>query len=239
MCFSSISRVCARQRPAPRPDTVSWSLNRVLDLTSQIAIDQCSFQHLLRKTLFLVALASGARISELAALSREEGFVTFLFTGEASLAPHPKFLAKNEDPAYGPNPWTVVPLPHDPSRCPVQCLETNLSRAENISGGRLFRVDLGGALTLAGIRQHILYFIQQADPESFPKAHDVRPIATSVQYFHFMDFPGLSEFTEWISAGVFIKHYCENLEALRFHTVAAGKVVPPMSSDLYGSDAGT
>ena len=54
-----------------------------------------------------------------------------------------------------------------------------------------------------------------------------------------MDFPALSEFTGWKSSGVFIKHYCKNLEALRFHTVAAGKVVPPGRVELDDSDSDT
>ena len=100
LCFASISRACAKQRPALRPSMLLWSLNKVLRLASGISTTDCSYQHLLRKTLFLVALASGARVSELAALSRDKGFVKFLPTGEVSLSPHPKFLAKNEDSAH-------------------------------------------------------------------------------------------------------------------------------------------
>ena len=84
-----------------------------------------------------------------------------------------------------------------------------------------------------------MYFIKEADPESIPKAHDVRAVATSVNYFHFMDFQALTEFTGWKSTGVFVKHYFKNLEALRFHTVAAGKVVPPRSVQIEGDESDT
>ena len=66
-----------------------------------------------------------------------------------------------------------------------------------------------------------------ADPESIPKAHDVRAIATSVNYFHYMDFQALTGYMGWKSPRDFMKHYLKNLDTLRFHTVAAGKVVPP------------
>ena len=92
---------------------------------------------------------------------------------------------------------------------------------------------------IKGIRQQILYFIKQADPELIPKAHDVRTISTSINYFHFMDFQALSAYTGWKSAGVFTKHYFKNLESLRFHTVAAGKVVPPGDSDGSYSESNT
>ena len=190
---------------------LSWSLNKALHLASSINNDDCSFQHLLRKALFLIALASGARVSELAALSRDKGFIKFLPMGEVSLAPHPKFLAKNEDPAHRWKPWRIVPLPQDPSLCPVKCLEAYLEKTISQSGGRLFQRELGGTITIDGIRQQILYFIKEADPESIPKAHDVRAIATSVNYFHFMDFQALSEYTGWKSSRVFMKHYFENL----------------------------
>ena len=227
LCFSSIYKACAKQRPSIRPNMLSWSLNKVLRLASGIHNENCSYQLLLRKTLFLTALASGARVSELAALSREKGFIKFLPSGEVSLAPHPKFLAKNEDPANRWKPWRIVPLPQDPSLCPVKSLKAFLEKTENRKVGRLFQRESGGTLTIDGIKQQILYLIKEADPESIPKAHDVRAVATSINYFHFMDFQALTEFTGWKSMGVFVKHYFKNLEALRFHTVAAGRVVPP------------
>ena len=228
--FSSISRACARQRPASRPTMLSWSLNKVLELASNISNDSCSYQTLLRKTLFLVALASGARLSEMAALSREKSFIRFLPSGGVSLSPHPKFIAKNEDPANRWKPWVIVPLPQNPSLCPVKTLQEYLERTNLWTSGKLFRRDKGGTITINGIRQQILYFIKEADPESIPKAHQVRAIATSINYFHHMDFKALTGYTGWKSPKVFMKHYFKNIDKLRFHTVAAGKVVPPNQS---------
>ena len=155
---------------------LSWPLNKVLRLVSGVVTTDCSYQHLLMKTLFLVALASGARVSELAALSRDKGFVKFLPSGEVSLSPHPKFMAKNEDPVHRWKPWIIVPLPQDPSLCPVRCLENYLERTQSWSSGRLFQRESGGTITIDGVRQQILYLIKEADPESIPKAHDVRAI---------------------------------------------------------------
>ena len=97
-CFSSIPKSCAKLRPAERLESFNWSLNKVLQWASSINSDSCTYLQLFRKTLFLLALASGARVSELSALSRDKGFIKFLPSGEVSLAPHLKFLAKNEDP---------------------------------------------------------------------------------------------------------------------------------------------
>ena len=97
----------------------------------------------------------------------------------------------------------------------------------------------GGTTTINKIRQQILYFIKEANPESILKAHEVRAIATSVNYFHFMDFQAFSEYTGWKSLRVFMKHYFENLKALCLHTVAAGKAVPPGRVALDNSDPNT
>ena len=232
--FTSIPRSCAKLRPAERPEILPWSLNKVLKLASEIDNDTCSYQELLRKALFLVSLASGARLSELEALSRDEGFIKFLPSGEASLSPHLKFLAKNEDPQHRWKPWKIIPLPQDPSLCPVTVLRSYLSRTSPWTSGRLFRREKGGTITTKGIRQQILYLIKEADPQSVPKAHQVRALATSLNFFHFMDFHSLTQYTGWKSVGVFLRHYFRRIDTLRFHTVAAGKVVPPASntSDL-------
>ena len=38
-----------------------------------------------------------------------------------------------------------------------------------------------------------------------------------------MNFDDLKEYTGWKSPNVFMRHYFLNLDALKFHTVAAGK----------------
>ena len=42
-----------------------------------------------------------------------------------------------------------------------------------------------------------------------------------------MNFDALKEYTGWKSPRVFIKHYVIQIEALKFHTVAVGKIVHP------------
>ena len=106
-----------------------------------------------------------------------------------------------------------------------------MDRSSRWSSGRLFRREQGGTVTINGIRQQILYFIKEANPGSLPKAHQLRAVATSVNYFHYMDFQALKEYTGWKSLGVFMKHYLKNIDALKFHAVAAGKVIPPTQSD--------
>ena len=225
--YASIPKSCAKLRPSKRPEAFSWSLNKVLQQASSIDATSCHYQKCFRKTLFLLALASGARVSELSALSRDSGFITFETGGEVSLSPHAKFLAKNEDPQNRWKPWKITPLPQDRSLCPVEALKEYLSRTSQWKSGPLFRREAGGSITTNGIKQQILYFIKEADPHSIPKAHQVRAMATSQNYFQYMDFQALTPYTGWKSNRVFLKHYLRNIEELRFHAVAAGKVLQP------------
>ena len=102
-----------------------------------------------------------------------------------------------------------------------------MDRTDKWRAGALFKREGGGTITIDGIRLQILYFIKEADPSSFPTVYDVRPIATSVHFFLYMDFQALTQYTGWKSSRVFMRHYFRNIDSLKFHAVAAGKVVAP------------
>ena len=91
----------------------------------------------------------------------------------------------------------------------------------------LFKREKGGTISINGIWQQILYFIKEADPNSVPKAHQVRALATSINFFQHMDFMALKAYTGWKSSKVFLRHYFKNIDATKFHAVAAGKVILP------------
>ena len=225
--YASIPRACSNLRPSKRSTMLNWDLNKTLELASSISNSVASYKILLRKTLFLLALASGARLSELDALSREPGFVRTLPSGEMLLSPHPSFLAKNEDPQHRWQPWKITPLKQDPSLCPVKTLQDYLKLSEDFTSGPLFQREKGGTLTIKGIRYQIIEFIKLAEPTCIPKGHDIRKIAATLNFFKYMDFSALQNYTGWKSPNVFVKHYLVPIEALRYHTVAAGKVIHP------------
>ena len=129
-----------------------------------------------------------------------------------------------------------MPLPQDVSLCPVDTLRKYLDRTSSWHSGSLFKREAGGTITIAGIRQQILYFIKEADPDSMPSPHQVRAVATSINFFQYMDFQSLSQYTGWKSPRVFMRHYCKNIDTLKFHTVAAGKVVVPPPDSLSSDE---
>ena len=93
-----LKRGLFHQNPPPREKSLFWSLEKVLrSLSSTRYQDEPSSLDLLKLALFLVALASGFRASQLKALTRFPRYTSFTTDGSAvSLAPSPMSLAKNE-----------------------------------------------------------------------------------------------------------------------------------------------
>ena len=82
----------------PAPIKLSWLLDKVLDYLSSKSKSNNSLKFMLHKAVFLLALASRARASELVALKRDDNWITFNEDGSLSLRPDPSFLDKNELP---------------------------------------------------------------------------------------------------------------------------------------------
>ena len=92
-------RSCFRIRLPPRQLVPQWSLERVLTLlkSRRFSSPITSALNLLRKALFLMAWATGDRVSELAAMSRHRNCLRFApLLASVSIAPDPQFIAKNE-----------------------------------------------------------------------------------------------------------------------------------------------
>ena len=126
--FNKLTRACARLKPDAPPKPISWSLDKVLHFASSIDNESASLKDITQKSIFLIAMASGARVSEIVALSRDDGHIEFLDSGEVNLYPDPSFLAKNELPTKRWGPWKIVPLREDLSLCPIECLKAFLSK---------------------------------------------------------------------------------------------------------------
>ena len=84
------------QRPPKKKASPSWSLIKVLELLSSEAYTlNPSPEHLFKKAIFLISLASGFRISELAALTRSKLLTRFSpDKAFVILSTNPKFIAK-------------------------------------------------------------------------------------------------------------------------------------------------
>ena len=109
--------------------------------------------------------------------------------------------------------------------CPVLTLKSYLDRTSNVKTGGLF-IDhkKQTALSITQIRKRMLSLIRAANPDSFPKVHDIRKYATTLAFLNDAQFHELSAFTGWSSIRVFINHYRRELEDIRHTVVATGTV---------------
>ena len=138
--FAQLSKSQALERPAVRMPAVSWSLNRVL-LHLRTIQEDSSLKLFLAKTLFLVTLATGARVNEVTAFLRDANSLRINADGVLILTHPPDFLAKNEDPLRRRQPAMIAPLPSEPTLCPVENVKKYLHRMRGCSGALFWSTD--------------------------------------------------------------------------------------------------
>ena len=228
--FHKVSKTLALRNPSSPPRPLMWSLEKVLDLLSGLDVNGCSPKELLDKTIFLVALTSGGRVSEISALYRGSEYINVSQAGVLTLCPGPGFLTKNEDPIARRKPWKIPSLPSagDASLCPVATLQAYLERtACHCPTGPLFRhQESFKPLSVHETRRRITSLIKRANPQSNPRAHDTRKMASSLAFFADMTFEDISQMTNWSSTGVFLRHYLQQVSRVRQCCVVLGSVVP-------------
>ena len=92
----------------------------------------------------------------------------------------------------------------------------------------MFRAQTTGSnLSVKDLGAKIIEFVNTADPNKHVSVHYLRKIASSLNYFQYMEFSSLKTFTGWKSTRVFFRHYLVNVERLSLPVVVAGKVVVP------------
>jgi len=185
---SRLLRGLALKYPKPPRILPLWSLDRVLALLSSFEFlsENCSIWNLTRKMVFLLALASANRASELASLSRG----TLVFSPgdkDVTMAVRPNFRFKNQSNSSAPPNILVAALPGTStlarSLCPVRTLRSYLlASSPSRHDALLINSKSGKPLVTQSVSLTICHLISQADPGSVPKAHDTRKMAVSLAW---------------------------------------------------------
>ena len=156
---------------------------------------QASLRDLTRKTLFLIALASAKRVSELQALS-----TTVAFSSSAAAVVYvPEFLAKTESALRSlPRSFDIpslsdfaAGLPDEMLLCRVCALSEYIARTSSVTNRprRLFVSprNPSRAMSKNGIsfllREVIVHSGASPNDSAAPRAHSIRGIATSSAFF--------------------------------------------------------
>ena len=227
-------------RPREQEVLPQWHLSVVLKglMKPPFAIHgtdrHISLELLSYKTAFLVALASGARGSELVALSRASHNLEFttLASGvkQVSIRMVPKFIPQNQRPEIIPEPIKFPGIahlfPNEPERllCPVRALGLYIvksaDRAQNDPLENLF-VHFNSATQLftthfrRWVAETIRLTYENSSKSDLPKikAHDVRGISASIAFYRNTPLKDLCGLIGWKSSNVFVRHYLRDMAA--------------------------
>jgi hypothetical protein len=161
----------------------------------------------LKKCLFLVALASGNRVSDLAAVERS-GILFESNKRRVTLPVKPGFLFKNQRLGRAPPNISFPSLESDPALCPVQSLSKYIRDTETPSGQLFLNSKTARPLHPSTLSRILAELIEEADPGHLPRGHDVRILASS-----------------WLDRGACLPH--------KLYLNCSGPLPPRLSKDIW------
>ena len=207
--FKELGRSLFIERPPNQPRIPSWDLVKVLDMlrTEEYSSPRISKFSLLKKCIFLTALACGNRISELAAFYRT-GLRVNSRSRKIIFPVAPGFLFKNQRLGRCPPAAEVLSLEAGPSElCPVKCIRQYLKISKDTRGPLFRNSKTERPLNRASISKLICSLIEEADPGKLPQAHDVRRVSTSIAWTRGIPLEEIARRAFWKSSSTFINRY--------------------------------
>ena len=197
-----------RDRPKPNRSIPTWDLSLVLlGLTKPPfePLSEAPLKWLTYKTVFLLALASGKRRSEIHAWTHSSVSSRRNWS-EVTVSPSPAFLAKNQLTSDGPDSIKPVVIPalttvldsslvEDESLCPIRALKVYLDKTKSMRKGKAllfvslregYSKDITRITISQWIKQTIHTWYQSSDVTDQQvtqvRAHDVRTMAASLAF---------------------------------------------------------
>ena len=226
-----------RDRPKGRRGIPSWNLSLVLHQLTKAPFEplkEASLKHLTFKTVFLLALGSGKRRSEIHAWLHKNIRHQSDWS-KVSLYPSPSFLSKNQLAKEGPDSVAPVVIPAlaptldkvlkgDRSLCPVRALRYYLDRTSDlrqnkelvfVSFKKGFGKDISPATISSWIKQTMILCYELSDQEALTlhqvKAHDVRAFSTSKAFQSGVSLEQILSACHWKSHNTFTQFYLKDV----------------------------
>ena len=226
-----------RDRPKGRRGIPSWNLSLVLHQLTKPPFEplrEASLKHLTFKTVFLLALGSGKRRSEIHAW-QHKNIRHQSDWSKVSLFPSPSFLSKNQLAKEGPESVAPVVIPalaptldkslkSDRSLCPVRALRYYLDRTSDlrqdkqlvfVSFKKGFDKDVSPATISSWIKQIVILCYELSDHQAHTldqvKAHDVRAFAASKAFQSGVSLEQILSACHWKSHNTFTQFYLKDV----------------------------
>ena len=226
-----------RDRPKGRRGIPSWNLSLVLHQLTKAPFEplkEAPLKHLTFKTVFLLALGSGKRRSEIHAWLHKNIRHQSDWS-KVSLYPSPKFLSKKQLAKEGPESVAPVVIPAlaptldkslkgDRSLCPVRALRYYLDRTSDlrqnkelvfVSFKKGFNKDISPATVSSWIKQTVILCYELSDQQALTlhqvKAHDVRAFAASKAFQSGISLDQILSACHWKSHNTFTQFYLKDV----------------------------
>ena len=226
-----------RDRPKGRRGIPSWNLSLVLHQLSKAPFEplkEASLKHLTFKTVFLLALGSGKRRSEIHPWLHKNIRHQSEWS-KVSLYPSTSFLSKYQLAKEGPDGVAPVVIPAlvptldkslkgDRSLCPVRALRYYLDRTSDlrqnkelvfVSFKKGFDKDISPATISSWIKQTVILCYELSDQEALTlhqvKAHGVRAFAASKVFQSGVSLEQILSACHWKSHNTFTQFYLKDV----------------------------
>lgn len=214
----------ANSRPRVRNIWPAWDLMTVLDKLNGSPfepIQSASLRDTALKTLFLLAVASGRRCSELHALS----IGSHLVFSQAGVTMYfrPGFLAKNERSDFSASPLIIPYIAKSKKRakrlsCPVRALKWYVNKTQIARGSiqQLFITNVkpyrpAAKSTLAGWLVDVISNSGALEDTGTPRAHSVRAYSTSWAFARGLSIKEIINTVSWRTDTTFVKVYLRDV----------------------------
>lgn len=203
-----------------------WSLNHVLETFSapRFKNKTAAFRDLFLKSLFLIALATGNRVSELASATR----IGIIISDENVEIPvRSNFLFKNQELGRSPPPIVFPALGPLHPLCPRSVLVEYLKKTSELPpNGHIFlHPETGKPLSAGRLSYWLSVAIKLSDASLKAKGHDVRKMSFSTAWATGVPLDQIVKNGFWKSPNVFINKYLVTTEAPTFSCVAGRSIV--------------
>ena len=220
---------------APRPifPPPPWELDKVLQFLSGPPFEplaRASFLDKTKKALFLLALATAKRVSELQALS-----FSVSFQGEDLVSYYDPFFRAKTESVANPLPRSIiVPSLSDfagdlPERvhCPVRAIKylRKASRSASFIPSRLFVSPRNPERAMSFYLRQLIVDSGAVSSARPPRAHDIRGISTSLNYYSNLSLFNLMQVATWRSNRVFASRYLKEASATQDNIQQFGPLV--------------
>lgn len=227
--LSKLIKGIYNSEPNVRPLLPNWDLPTVLWKLCDSPFEpmnSCDMKYLTWKTVFLVALATASRVSEIQALSIGESHLRLEQNG-IRLLPNIQFLAKTQ--RLG-KPWKPIFIPEfnsfatdsrDLLLCPCRALKMYLKRTESSRGDEkclflTYKSDSQKPASKNSISRWIVSLVKfvyehNSETLSHVRAHDTRRLATSWALFNGATLEEILQTAHWATENTFTSFYMRDV----------------------------